>query len=576
MAALDILFLNLHRRYLNVEPNYGGFIGIYILSAFARQEGYEAKGYSGSLEKGLQILDELCAAEKVSMIGLYCDYENITENIFISRHVKEKYNLPVIVGGPQATALKENFFIVSKCDAVVRYEGEITVLELMNFYLEGVGELENILGTAYLTENGLKINSERPLIKNLDALPFIDAECYLDKENFYLNLGIMTGRGCPFHCAFCHEGAHTRQVRFRSVENVLAEVDAYLKNFPADEEIYIFFTDDTFTLNTERVKRICMGLAERRKNHNLKFFCEGHIHTLYKNPEMIEYLAEGGCIRMQIGLEAGTERILKAYGKNTTPEEIFEVVRRCRDAGIQQIYGNIILGGAFFSREIFEADKKFVQKLILESQGVVEIGVVTFWPLAETKMTRCPADFGMKICDPEFITSVGDFPQTETAELDRWTIAEMRQELHAAVFSQMAEMLKNWQVPTERILSWFPKSRHNNYGMWYNELRRQEILYAYYEILKIGEGFQSAQIENLAAAHPMRVAILYKYLKRLNESTVEICGEKFFGKELEILLMTTGKLSVEEISARVKMEIPKVLEVLTKLERKHLIVYILH
>ena len=191
-------------------------------------------------------------------------------------------------------------------------------------------------------------------------------------------------------------------------------------------------------------------------------------------------------------------------------------------------------------------------------------------------MTRCPENFGIKICDSEFVTSVGDFPQTETAELDRLNIAEMRQELHTAVFSQMAEMLENWQVPTERILSWFPKSRHNNYGMWYNELRRQEILYAYYEILKIGEGFQSAQVENLAAAHPLRVAMLYKHLRKIDESTFEICGEKFFGKELEIILLTTGKLSVAEISSRVKMEIPKVLQVLSKLERKHFIVYTLH
>ena len=75
------------------------------------------------------------------MIGLYCDYDNITENIFLSRHVKEKYNLPVIIGGPQATALDENFFVDSKCDAVVRYEGELTVLELMNFFLAFMGNI---------------------------------------------------------------------------------------------------------------------------------------------------------------------------------------------------------------------------------------------------------------------------------------------------------------------------------------------------------------------------------------------------------------------------------------------------
>ena len=495
----------------------------------------------------------------------------------MSRHVKEKYNLPVIVGGPQATALDENFFVASKCDAVVRYEGELTVLELMNFFLEEVGELENILGITYWTSNGLQKNPERPLIKNLDALPFIDVECYIESENFYNNWGIMTGRGCPFSCAFCHEGAHTRSVRFRSVENVLAEVDAYLKNFQTDEEVYIFFTDDTLTLNAERVEKLCAGLAERRKVYNFKFFCEGHIHTLYKNPKMIENLAKGGCARIQLGIEAGTEKILRAYGKNTTPKEILEVVKLCRDAGINQIYGNIILGGANFTREVFEEDKKFVRGLLRESQGVVEIGVVTFWPLAETKMTRLPESFGIKICDGEFLTSAsGDFPQIETSELDRFSIAEMELQLQQEISSQIKEMLENWQVPTEIVLSWFPESPRSTKGFWYLELRRHEILFAYYEILKLGEGFHSSRVENLAAAHPMRVAILYKYLRRLDEKTVEICGEKFCGVEIEIVLLSVGKLSVAEISDRVNLELSKVLQVLNRLEQKHFIVYTLH
>lgn len=187
----------------------------------------------------------------------------------------------------------------------------------------------------------------------------------------------MTGRGCPFHCAFCHEGAHTKAVRLRSVENVLAEIDVYLKNWRGDET-YIVFSDDTFTLNFDRLKKICVGFMERRKHYNFNFFCEWHVHTLYKNPEMIQYLTKAGCKRLQLGLEAGTAEILRVYGKKTTPEEIFEVVRLCRDAGIQQIYGNIILGSANFSREVYEADKKFVRELIFEGQGTVELGVVTF------------------------------------------------------------------------------------------------------------------------------------------------------------------------------------------------------
>lgn len=573
---LDILFLNVHRRYLDVEPTHGGFLGIYLLAAFVRQEGYEAKSFSGTLEAGLRHVEKLCAANEVAMVGLYCDYENITENIFLSRHIKETYNLPVIIGGPQSTALEEKFFRESKCDAVVRYEGELTVLELMNFFLEEVGELEEILGISYLNGDELKINPERPPIKNLDALPFIDEECYLEHEHFYRNLSLMTGRGCPFHCAFCHEGAHTRTVRFRSVENVLAEIDAYLKQW-GDDELYMFFTDDTFTLNSERVKKICDGLAERRKTRDIKFFCEGHVHTLYKNPEMISYLVAGGCIRIQLGIEAGTLPVLKAYGKNSTPEEIFTVVKQCRDAGIQQIYGNIILGGANFSKETFEADKKFVRELIEESQGVAEIGVVTFWPLAETKMTRCPKAFGIKICDADFLTSVGDFPQIETLELSRLTINDMRRELTEEISAQMINMIKNWRVPTERILSWFPTSRRTkSYGMWFKELSNNEILFAYYEMLKLGEGFHSAQVEDLSAAHPMRVVHLYRHLRQIDSTTSEIFGEILSDDDLEILLLATGKLSVKELSARVGRKLSDVTKVLSRLERRHLIVYALH
>ena len=574
MQTLDILFLNLHRRYLNHESTHGGFLGIYLLSAFVRQEGYDAKSFSGTLESGKRIIDKFCTENKILMIGLYCDYENVTENIFISQYVKEKYHLPVIIGGPQATALDEKFFMQSKCDVVVRYEGELTVLELMNFFLEGIGDLKNILGITYMINGKLRKNLERPLIKNLDALPFIDENCYLKPQHFFRWLSIMTGRGCPFHCTFCHEGTHTRQIRLRSIENVLAEIDAYLAKWHSDE-IYIFFTDDTFTLNLERLKQLCVGISERRKNFDIKFFCEGHIHTLYKNPEMIKLLAESGCIRIQIGIEAGTTKVLQAYGKNTTPTEILEVIRLCRDFGIQQVYGNIILGGAYFSEKIFETDKKFVNELIQESQGILEIGTVTFWPLPGTKMTNCPEEFGIKICDFEFLTSIGDFPQIETSELNRFKIAEMQIELQKEISNQMISMLEKWQVPIERVLSWFPKSKSNPYGMWFMELMRQEILFAYYEMLKLGEGFHSTQLDNLMTAHPLRIITLYKYLRRINKS-VEICGEKFVGKEIEILLLTTGKLSVTEIANRLDLEIHKVIEVLNKLEYKHLIVYTLH
>lgn len=573
IPKLDVLFLNLHRRCLNYEARHGGFLGIYYLSAFLRKEGYEAKGFAGTFLEGTRFVDVFCSSDNVSMIGLYCDYDNVNENIFLSRRIKERYNLPVIVGGPQATALDEKFLRESKCDAVVLGEGELTVHELTRLFLDGNGELGKICGIVYSTDSGLVKTPARSPIKNLDELPFITDDCYLEPYKFHLGLSVMTGRGCPFHCAFCYEGIG-KGVRFRSAENVLAEIDDYLKTWTEDE-LYFSFTDDTFTLNTERIKKICAGLIERRKTHKINFFCEGHVHTLYKNPDLIRLLADSGCYRLQLGIESGNDDVLKAYGKNTTTEEIFEVVRLCCAAGIQQVFGNIILGSAFFSNETYETDKKFVRQLLEVGKGVVELGVVTLWPLPNTPMTLCPSKFGIKIFDKEFLTSAGDFPQTETAEFDRIAIAEKQANLENYILEVMLEIIQSRQIPTEKILQWFGES-HQNQGRWFMILSSLENIHTYYEMLYLDEGVESGDVENLAEAHPIRVVPLYKNLKRLDDNSVSILNETFSNQELDIATLTTGKLSVAQIAEKVSLNISEVINVLHRFEKIFLVVYSPH
>ncbi len=327
MRNNDIVFFNLHRRYLNHIIEYGGFLGIYNLAAFLNENGYDAQSFAGSFMEGKAIIDEICQSKSTSMVGLYCDYENVTENIFLCRYIKENFHIPVIIGGPQATALNKDFFEKSLCDVVVRYEGELTVLDLVQYYLDEVGKIENIKGIIFLKNNKLIINQEQDIIQNLDALPFVNDACFLLEEPRD-RLSIMTGRGCPFHCAFCHEGHHTRKVRFRSVENVLREINIFIDSKCSFSNVYIMFTDDTFTLIPKRVKEICEGLKELRKKKDFLWFCEGHIHMLFLHPEMIEYMAQAGVHRIQLGIEAGTQDVLDAYRKGSTLEEIKFVVKK--------------------------------------------------------------------------------------------------------------------------------------------------------------------------------------------------------------------------------------------------------
>ena len=569
LRANDILFFNVHRKYLDTEINYGGFRGIFLLSAFLNANGYSAQAFAGTLTQGKNLIDKACLENKVSAIGLYCDFENVTENIFLSRYIKETYDLPVLIGGPQATALDEKFFRESKCDAVVRYEGELTMLELMNYFLEDVGSLEKILGIEYFSQGEIVKNHERPLIQNLDALPFVDENCYIEPKQYWQDLSLMTGRGCPFRCSFCHEGAHTRQVRFRSVENVLAEIDQYLEKWNSARPIYILFTDDTFTLSPSRLKKICEGLAERRKKHDFHFFCEGHIHTLYQYPEMIDYLVEAGCVRIQLGIESGNQKVIDAFGKHLKIEETIEVVRKCRDAGIWQIYGNIILAAAFFDRDAYDRDKKFAMDLLTLGRGNLELGVVTFWPLAETKITNNPADFGIEITDREFLTAVGDFPQTRTRDLDTFDIAEMERDLEKNLLEHMRKMIEQDEIPFETIMHWFKFKR----TIWLAQLEQMPRLYTYYHLLFLREGYRSNEVD-IESAKPMRVSALFRHMKKLSEDEIEVCDFKMRGIEREIFLLCTGKLSTLEILNRFSnLSLDDLKKFLHRIESNRLIIY---
>ena len=84
-------------------------------------------------------------------------------------------------------------------------------------------------------------------------------------------------------------------------------------------------------------------------------------------------------------------------------------------------------------------------------------------------------------------------------------------------------------------------------------------------MLYLGEGTESKDIDNLALAHPLRLIPIYKHLKQL--------AENFSFKELEVIMLTTGKLSVAQIAEKVSLSTTKVIDVLNRMEKKFLIIY---
>jgi len=220
-------------------------------------------------------------------------------------------DVKIVVGGSHPTLDPEETVAQEEFDYVIRGEGEFSFLELV----EG-RECEDITGLSWKKEGKVIHNESRPFISDLDKLPFPSRDSFLNNTN-YSEMGyLITGRGCPFSCAYCASPRiWQRIVRFRSVQNVIEEL-RYLKerfNPPV-----IRLVDDTFNLNRFRTREICQQIID--EGLDLKWVCEARVDNL--DEELVSLMVEAGCTRIKIGAESGSDRILKMVNKGFTTETI--------------------------------------------------------------------------------------------------------------------------------------------------------------------------------------------------------------------------------------------------------------
>lgn len=230
-----------------------------------------------------------------------------------------------VVGGPHGTALPERTLQeFPAIDAVVVGEGEDTWRELAD-RLEKNQSLAGTAGLCWRDGDQIVVEPRRPLIRNLDALPFpardlIDLSRYRGASSpgldatLHRSTEIFTTRGCPERCIFCAaKVTFSRSVRFRSAENVLAELDECRERYG-----YQHFTieDDTFTYRPDRLAEICRGLRERK----VSWDCDTRVNLV--NREMLFMMAESGCQKVAFGVESGSPRLLEKMKKDTTIEQV--------------------------------------------------------------------------------------------------------------------------------------------------------------------------------------------------------------------------------------------------------------
>lgn len=275
-----------------------------------------------------------------SLIGISLQSSHLQLVKGITKRIKEKFNTLVVWGGSHPTIDPES--CINYTDIVCVGEGFDALLELS----KNITENKSYYGIKNLWINkGTNIirNSPRPLIDNLDILPFPsytaknkiyieDGRVQNEKNIDYIGFGFtdephitfyqtMTSFACPMHCSFCINSLAHDKFRRRSVANTIEELSrAKEKN---KDLKWVFFWDNIFAVN----KKWCFEFSEEYKRKiNLPFYT--YSHPLCSDMEIYTALRKAGWIITVMGIQSGCYNIRKAlYERNETNEKILEAAQ---------------------------------------------------------------------------------------------------------------------------------------------------------------------------------------------------------------------------------------------------------
>ncbi|MBM4240378.1 MAG: radical SAM protein [Euryarchaeota archaeon] len=246
-----------------------------------------------------------------------------------------------VMGGPHTTFLPvETLKCSNYLDVVVIGEGEETIVDIAQKYEKNEKNgFSEIKGIAYHDNGTIKKNPPRPLIKNLDNLPF-PARHLIPFESYGVSRdqsgGMITSRGCVFTCGYCSSSLIMgKKFRARSPENVVDEIAELVDKYRLRD---IIFLDDTFMLNKRRAMAISNEIKSR--GVDVAFVASSRVDTVDK--ELLSSLKTSGMYTLYYGVESGSQRVLDLMGKGITLKNAQEAVKIAKDVGIDVITSFIL------------------------------------------------------------------------------------------------------------------------------------------------------------------------------------------------------------------------------------------
>ena len=251
----------------------------------------------------------------------------------------------VCLVGPHVSALPAEALVSSGAGSVARGEFDDTVVDLAEA-IEDDGDLSGVRGLSWKSDGVAVHNPSRPLIEDLDRLPFVSPvyarflnfRDYFNPNALYPMVTIVSSRGCPYGCSFCvypHTMTGLRQ-RCRTVGSVVDEMEGIVARFPGVRAV--FFEDDTLTANRDHTRALCEEIIRRglRLSWTANARADVDLDTL-----RLMKRANARCLC--VGFESGTPAMLQRMRKHINLDKARRFMEDARAAGIL-VHGCFVLG----------------------------------------------------------------------------------------------------------------------------------------------------------------------------------------------------------------------------------------
>ena len=350
---------------LPIDVRSSPSLGLAYLAAMSEQRGDQVRVLDMQVED--RPLREVMAEYPPDVVGITATTIQIESAWSVARELRNLAEARIVLGGSHPTVLPEESVQRPEVDIVVRGEGEITWVELCSRLEEGAS-LDGVLGITYEQGGEILHTPDRPVIEDVDSLPF--PAYHLFDMGRYSNLQptldhiegpsypLLSSRGCPYRCNYCSQ-ILPRGWRARSPESVIQEWRWLVKDLGAAE---IGVLDDSFNIDRQRALEICDLIIAEGLNHVPWIMING-IRANLADEELLGRMREAGCIRTAFGVESGNQRILDTViHKQLTLDQVRAAFRAAKAVGMETI-GFFIIGLPGETEETMEDTIRFACEL---------------------------------------------------------------------------------------------------------------------------------------------------------------------------------------------------------------------